>query len=173
MNIFFLDQDPMKCAQAHCDRHVTKMVLETAQILSTVIRNKWDILYGYSIPQSEKNNPCIKWASNSKENFIWLQTLGKELCKEFEYRYGHQHASEHIILDAEYWGLKLASFGITQRPQLMPSEYWDPDPITAYRNYYLGAKTHLLKYTKRTPPEWVQALELGEHQDNATIQLPM
>lgn len=31
MNIFILDKDP-----THCDKHVVKMVLETAQILSTV-----------------------------------------------------------------------------------------------------------------------------------------
>jgi hypothetical protein len=36
MNIFALDESPMFAAQFHCDKHVVKMVLETAQILSTV-----------------------------------------------------------------------------------------------------------------------------------------
>ena len=35
MNIFYLDDDPKLCAQAHCDRHVVKMILEYAQIMST------------------------------------------------------------------------------------------------------------------------------------------
>lgn len=35
MNIFVLDTDPVKAAQAHCDAHVVKMILETAQLLST------------------------------------------------------------------------------------------------------------------------------------------
>ena len=46
MNIFVLDYDITKCAQAHMDKHVTKMILESAQLLCTA---KWvtDIL-GYS-----------------------------------------------------------------------------------------------------------------------------
>lgn len=42
MNVFFLDHEPVKAAQAHCDRHVVKMILETAQLLSTV----WHTLHG-------------------------------------------------------------------------------------------------------------------------------
>lgn len=37
MNIFYLDGDVTKAAQYHCDKHVVKMVLETAQILCTGI----------------------------------------------------------------------------------------------------------------------------------------
>jgi hypothetical protein len=33
MNIFYLDKDPETCAQYHCDKHVVKMILETAQLL--------------------------------------------------------------------------------------------------------------------------------------------
>ena len=35
MNIFHLDKNPIKCALYHCDKHVVKMILETAQMLST------------------------------------------------------------------------------------------------------------------------------------------
>ena len=38
MNIFFLDPDPVVSAQQHCDKHVTKMVLEYGQLLSTAHR---------------------------------------------------------------------------------------------------------------------------------------
>lgn len=38
MNIFFLDKDPKICAQYHCDKHVVKMIVELAQLLSTVHR---------------------------------------------------------------------------------------------------------------------------------------
>ena len=37
MNIFYLDPDPVAAAQMQCDKHVVKMALETAQILSTVL----------------------------------------------------------------------------------------------------------------------------------------
>lgn len=35
VNIFMLDLDPRAAAQAHCDKHVVKMILETAQLLSS------------------------------------------------------------------------------------------------------------------------------------------
>ena len=38
MNIFILDEDPLLAAQAQCDKHVVKMVLESAQMLSTTHR---------------------------------------------------------------------------------------------------------------------------------------
>ncbi len=38
MNIFFLDSNPIKCAEYHVDKHVVKMIVETAQLLSTTHR---------------------------------------------------------------------------------------------------------------------------------------
>ena len=38
MNIFVLDNDIIKCAQYHCYKHVIKMILESAQILSATLR---------------------------------------------------------------------------------------------------------------------------------------
>jgi len=38
MNIFYLDKDPIKSAEMHCDKHVVKMIIEYAQLLSTAHR---------------------------------------------------------------------------------------------------------------------------------------
>jgi hypothetical protein len=38
MNIFVLDRNPMVCAMYHCDKHVPKMILETAQMIHLCIR---------------------------------------------------------------------------------------------------------------------------------------
>ena len=38
MNIFILDNDPIKAAQQQCDKHVVKMIVESGQMLSTVHR---------------------------------------------------------------------------------------------------------------------------------------
>ena len=38
MNIFYLDHDVRKCAEMHNDKHVVKMILEYAQLLSTAHR---------------------------------------------------------------------------------------------------------------------------------------
>lgn len=40
VNVFYLDHDPSVAARSHCDRHVVKMILETAQLLSTA----WHVL---------------------------------------------------------------------------------------------------------------------------------
>ena len=38
MNIFYLDNDPVKCAEMHCDKHIVKMIIEYAQLMSTAHR---------------------------------------------------------------------------------------------------------------------------------------
>ena len=38
MNIFYLDKDPKVAAQMMCDKHIVKMILESAQLLSTCHR---------------------------------------------------------------------------------------------------------------------------------------
>ena len=38
MNIFYLDTRPKEAAMMHCDKHCVKMILETAQLLSTAHR---------------------------------------------------------------------------------------------------------------------------------------
>jgi hypothetical protein len=38
MNIFYLDSDPVKSAELHCDKHVVKMIIEYAQLMSTAHR---------------------------------------------------------------------------------------------------------------------------------------
>ena len=38
MNVFVLNKDPVIAAQEHCDKHVVKMIIESAQMLSTAHR---------------------------------------------------------------------------------------------------------------------------------------
>lgn len=38
MNLFYLDTQPSACAKQHCDKHVVKMIIEYAQLLSTAHR---------------------------------------------------------------------------------------------------------------------------------------
>ena len=38
MNIFYVDRDPVKAAQMMCDKHIVKMILESAQMLCTAKR---------------------------------------------------------------------------------------------------------------------------------------
>ena len=38
MNIFYLDKNPVVAAQMSCDKHVVKMILESAQMLCSAKR---------------------------------------------------------------------------------------------------------------------------------------
>lgn len=61
MNIFALHQDPQIAAQMHCDKHVVKMILESAHMLSTIC--------GEGYKPTHQNHPCTKWARSSRSNF--------------------------------------------------------------------------------------------------------
>jgi len=62
MNIFFLDFDTEKCAKYHCDKHVVKMILETAQLLCGT---HWVIGSEAPYKLSHKNHPCAIWTRES------------------------------------------------------------------------------------------------------------
>ena len=69
MNIFFLDKNPHVAAIRQCDKHVVKMVLETAQMLSTAARrHEKDLGYKSAYP----NHPMILWVGN---NYIIMSGL--------------------------------------------------------------------------------------------------
>jgi len=153
MNIFYLHELAMICAQMHVDKHVVKMILETAQLLCTAV---W--LSGGEAPYkaTHKNHPSAIWARESKGNWLWLRELGLELCKEYKYRYGeHKEHKTQKVLEGLVCPSNLSDKPFTPPPQAMPDEFKHPDTITAYRRYYLYNKAHLHKWTKRDVPDWV------------------
>lgn len=152
MNIFVLDNNPKKCAQYHCDKHVVKMVLEGVQILCSA---HW--MTGGEAPYklAHKNHPCCIWTRECVENYIWLCDLTMELCEEYTYRYGKTHKSQQVL----EWCMtnipKLKENGnITPFPLAMPDEYKVDCPISSYRNYYKGAKSSFAVWKNREVPEW-------------------
>ena len=150
MNIFFLHYLTNICAQYHADKHVVKMILETAQLLCTAI---W--LSGGNAPYkaTHKNHPCAVWARKSKENWIWLHSLGLELCKEYTYRYGKTHKTQFVLEKLECPNLPDEKF--TNPPQAMPDIFKHPDTIMAYKRYYLYGKSRLHSWKKREIPDWI------------------
>ena len=151
MNIFFLDKDVKKCAQYHCDKHVVKMILETAQLLCGA---HW--VNGKEAPYklSHKNHPCSIWTRESLSNYLLLCELGLELCDEYTYRYGKKHKSQNII----EWCLtnkpNITDNGLTEPPKAMPEEYKTDCVIQSYRNYYNGAKSNFAVWKNRESPAW-------------------
>ena len=162
MNIFFLSLSPKEAARFHCDKHVVKMIIETAQMLYSA---HW-VLNPEDLPETayklaHKNHPCSIWVRSSLENYLWLCSLGYWLCKEYQYRYGDhkQHKTQaHLEWLMAHPPKSIISLGMTLPAQAMPDEYKHSDPLVAYKTFYIESKLkqrNIVAYTKRNWPEFL------------------
>ena len=151
MNIFVLSDNIEHCAIYHCDKHVVKMTLETAQLLCSPFE-QGDSPYR----RTHYNHPCAIWARESVGNYEWLLELGYRLAEEYTHRYNKRHKCLDVIdwCDNNYYRLNLPDQGLTPWAQAMPDEYKDPCAIQAYRNYYCGDKLEFCTWTNRKAPNW-------------------
>ena len=144
MNIFYLDECPHKAAELQYNKHVVKMILESAQMLCTahhcIMGEDADVPY----KSAHKNHPSTVWARRSANNYEWLYHHFVALSAEYKRRYGKEHLSYtkckdkvSILPGGLFYG------GFEQPPQCMPDEYKDECSIQAYWNYYIGDKKHI------------------------------
>jgi len=156
MNIFFLDYDVKKCAQYHCDKHVVKMILETAQLLCGAHHVVSKDVENVPYKLSHKNHPCAIWTRESLSNYLYLCELGLELCNEYTYRYGKRHKSQDVIAWCILNRPKISDVGFTEPPKAMPDDYKVDCVIQSYRNYYMGAKSGFAVWKNREKPLWFE-----------------
>jgi hypothetical protein len=143
MNIFLLDTDTRKCAQYHCDKHVVKMILETAQLLCGVHHMTDQVTDQVPYKLSHKNHPCAIWSRESLSNYLYLCDLGLELCKEYTYRYGKRHKSQDVIEWCVTNKPNICDKEFTEPARAMPNEYKVDSVVESYRNYYIGEKSKI------------------------------
>lgn len=153
MNIFVLDEDIALCAQYHMDKHIVKMPLETAQMLSTAVKYYDPEVEGIYKP-THLSHPCSVWARTTRSNFLWLCELGLQLCTEFDYRYHKTHACEQIIEICRAYDDLIPEGPITPFAQAMPNRYKNENAVTAYRNYYIHEKAHIASWRNGNVPYW-------------------
>jgi len=154
MNIFLLDTDTRKCAQYHCDKHVVKMILETAQLLCGVHHMTDQVTDQVPYKLSHKNHPCAIWSRESLSNYLYLCDLGLELCKEYTYRYGKRHKSQDVIEWCVTNKPNICDKEFTEPARAMPNEYKVDSVVESYRNYYIGEKSKIAVWKNRDTPEW-------------------
>jgi hypothetical protein len=182
VNIFYLSEEPREAAQMMVDKHVVKMILESAQLLSTAhrvidgapvevtikhpdtgkLRKKkvWvlgdsrnDIIYN----ATHINHPSAIWCRQSVENYNWLVDHFYGLMDEYTYRYGKVHKSSEIAYYIQSPPYNLRDWDMTKMPCAMDKEYIiSDDSVTNYRNYYKIGKQRLHTWTKRNPPDWIE-----------------
>jgi hypothetical protein len=103
MNIHASSPNPRKCARALDDVRLRKMVLETAQMLCTVL----NLRAGEQVTpyrNSHATNKLVLWASK-RRNYHWLWRYGFELGEEYHRRFGKAHASFLVIQNlVPFWG---------------------------------------------------------------------
>lgn len=155
MFIFYLSEDPKEAAQYHVDKHVVKMIVESAQMLCTAHRlldsNQSDILY----KTTHKNHPCAIWCRESVQNYNWLYRLFVSLCDEYTFRYGKTHLTDRKLRNILSNPPKnIKDVGPTLIAQAMPQELKQENPVSAYRQYYIKEKTRFAFWTKRDKPIW-------------------
>jgi hypothetical protein len=155
MNIFVTHHNPEIAAKHLCDKHVPKMILESAQMLS----NAFHVLgLPHLAPyrQLMLKHPCCKWVLESRGNFEWLLRHAKQIAEEFEQRFGKKHKCEDVILSMErnYMNLSWPKKSRTKFVQCMPRIYRNRDVIVAYRSYIKHAKMFAKWKKGRKKPSW-------------------
>lgn len=161
MNIFAVEENPKEAARSLCDKHVVKMILESAQIMATVARSR-----GFESPyrSTHAKHPCTLWAGRHPANWVWLAVHADALGQEYTERYGKIHKSHPIINDmyrqttliwegSEY--KQQPDFWTQHTPfeQCMPDQYKRRNPIDGYRAYYIGEKASIATW-KLHKPSW-------------------
>ena len=149
MNIFYLHKDPVEAAKLQYNKHVVKMILESAQMLCTahheIMGDDADVPY----KRAHVNHPSTIWARRSAQNYVWLYDHFVALAQEYKKRYGKDHLSYtkcNPYLRFLPGGLPYTGF--TQPPQAMPDEYKDECSLQAYWNYYINDKKHIANLNK-------------------------
>lgn len=180
INLFVLDKDPVKAAQLQCDKHIVKMVVESAQMLSTAHRildgveemrpsksgkrmvkywrhrnsNLENVLYRVA----HQNHPCTIWTMRSNNNYNWHYVHFVALCDEYKYRYGKTHLTDTKLREVLSTPPTNIDVGyLTQQPLAMKSnpECMFEDVVKSYRAYYQTKQDRFkMVWTKREIPEW-------------------
>lgn len=179
MNIFVLSSDVNEIARWQIDKHCVKMILESAQMLSSAHRyldgeltlglsktgrsvkkyilpdDRESILYG----MTHVNHPSTAWTRANRSNYEWHYKLFLAMLNEYEYRYGKKHACWKLEPYLRKTPNNISDGSFTLPTPAMDEKYLVKDDIIAsYRNYYVQGKAHLAAWTKRERPDWYETI---------------
>ena len=153
MNIFASSYNPLESAQALDDKRVVKMVLESAQLLSTAM-NETGLPGPYKT--THKNHPCSIWVRENRQNYLWLYSHFYSLCGEYQKRFHKQHKCFDYIDVFTYDLSKLNEDYITQFANC--TIYKEETDVTKaykmYLNYKWANDKRPPKWTNTRMPEW-------------------
>jgi len=158
-NFFYLDKNPVRCARYYCDKHVNKIMIEIAQLLSQV-HHLYDRIPPYKKCLLIKPDLApFKWVQESQANYLYCAQLAYALLNEYKYRYNKtEHKCEKPII----WLLK----HIPPLPNSTskPTKFYMTDNVKIYNEYfkpldasrfsYVDFKCRNDRWTRRSKPKW-------------------
>lgn len=151
MNIFVVDKDPVIAAQSLCDKHIVKMPVESAQMLSAAMILTGAVVDGlYKV--THRNHQCNVWARETKSNFNWLKMHGIALCEEYTRRYGRIHKSQSVI--EKTFCDSIPQGELTPFALCMPDKYKTNNPVESYRQFYIAEKAYMAVWKYSEQPSW-------------------
>ena len=182
MNLFFIDKYLEKNANSLCDKHVVKMILETAQLLYSAWHTRSTVPASNLKPYrlTHKNHPMAIWVRECEANYTYTCYYGLLLCAEYTQRYNKYHKTEAHIRQLLQWGFpplqnsieppkkqavisyayKDICHGIDRIPLCMDEQYYVRDQeghllgTESYRNYYKSKQDKFSMQWKLNKPTW-------------------
>lgn len=157
MNIFILDTDLKKNAQSYCNAHLVKMILESAQLMCTVV-NEMGGVSPYKT--THKNHPCTKWLFESGANWDLLYDLVTELNEEYKIRFKHtnNHKSYDVIkslIKPNYSNNNFTGMFNSVTDEIRRTNI--VDTVKFYRNYYKSKQSQMkMNWGVRDIPNWMK-----------------
>lgn len=153
MNIFYISSNPIEAAQWMVDKHVVKMIVESAQLLSTAHRvlDGEEVKLEFRIYNEDNddfrtrkkklwllrdarddvlyqathiNHPSAVWCRSSIENYNWLVDHLFALMEEYTYRYEKKHKCfGELSYMLQSPPKKLEEYDWTPMPSCMDNKY--------------------------------------------------
>jgi len=157
MNIFAIESDNdgaidwIKSAQSQDNLRVVKMILESCQILCTVLNEQ-----GVQAPYKSFNpkHPSCLWAAESSANFENLILHCFSLISEYAERFSKDHKCIGVltkVLDL-YDPSRFPRHEPTPLRMAMPDYFKSDSIVESYRKYY--ASKPKMRYPEDKIPEW-------------------
>lgn len=171
MNRFILAEGLRDSARYMCDQHIRKMIVEEAQMLSTVVRAAYPEIVD-AFPElyasCYEHHPCTVWAGLNQGNWRVAYGLWLSMSSEYLERFGGLHgtyrklAAPLACVEQTTGFSRLPRVGRTPHPQcfgdhthLKTNETW---PVRAYRMYYVVKEATFkrpMTWTRTPRPAWL------------------
>lgn len=158
MNIFAIEGnaetgeiDWRASARSQDNYRVVKMILESCQILSTVLNEQ-----GVKAPYRSFNpkHPSCLWAAESSDNFEKLALHCSAMIEEYTERFGKTHKCAAVLNQIQelYSRDRFGSHKPTPIRQAMPDYFKSDNVVVSYRKYY--ASKPRIRYPQNKIPLW-------------------